>query len=212
MKFVYKPRGRTDIEILFAKGAHGDGEPFDGQGRILAHAFFPRYGGDVHFDASEHWSPNKYGNGLDLYAVAVHEIGHSLGLKHSQESAAIMAPFYQTYTGESLHLHQDDVQALKRLYGFGDTLESNEALFTGWQSPPDICDDFKIDAFTSLSNGTVIAFSGEYFYEFGKHYFDSTSPRRIDEAWPGLEGDLDAVITDSDGDSYFFKVHSKITT
>lgn len=28
-------------------------------GNILAHAFFPRYGGDVHFDEDELWSANK---------------------------------------------------------------------------------------------------------------------------------------------------------
>ena len=74
-------------------------------GKILAHAFFPRYGGDLHFDDDELWSVDKSGPGLDLYAVAVHEIGHALGLKHSHEPAAIMAPFYHTYTGENLHLH-----------------------------------------------------------------------------------------------------------
>lgn len=29
-------------------------------GQILAHAFFPRFGGEIHFDDDEWWSPVKY--------------------------------------------------------------------------------------------------------------------------------------------------------
>ena len=58
--------------------AHGDNEPFDGPSGILAHAFFPGYGGDIHFDEDETWTHRTY-TGVNLMQVAVHEIGHSLG-------------------------------------------------------------------------------------------------------------------------------------
>ena len=48
------------IEIKFVTYEHGDGDPFDGPGGTLAHAYFPAYGGDMHVDNSEYWTINSF--------------------------------------------------------------------------------------------------------------------------------------------------------
>ncbi|MCL7022335.1 hypothetical protein MKW94_029300 [Papaver nudicaule] len=105
----------ADIVIGFYSGDHGDGSSFDGPGGMLAHSFSPT-DGRLHFDADENWSTNPGQDMMDLETVAVHEIGHLLGLEHSSEPKAIM---YPTILFGSLkrQLHGDDVQGIRSLYG-----------------------------------------------------------------------------------------------
>ncbi|ESW23133.1 hypothetical protein PHAVU_004G021000 [Phaseolus vulgaris] len=102
----------SDIVYGFHRGNHGDGYPFDGPSGVLAHAFAPQ-DGRLHYDADERWSTN--GPGIDFETVCLHEIGHILGLGHSNVAGAIMEPIYP---GIRRSLAQDDKDGLKNLYGF----------------------------------------------------------------------------------------------
>ena len=50
---------KIDIEVMFEAKNHGDEDPFDGKGGVLAHAYFPRYGGNIHVDDDETWTLNS---------------------------------------------------------------------------------------------------------------------------------------------------------
>ena len=115
LKFVRTSSGKVHIEIRFERGRHGDEDDFDGRGGTLAHAFFPIYGGDVHFDDDERWTDN-FDSGTNLLMTASHELGHSLGLAHSDVRGSVMSPFYTPYKN-GLKLHKDDIEGIQALYG-----------------------------------------------------------------------------------------------
>uniref|UniRef100_A0A7N0R888 Peptidase metallopeptidase domain-containing protein n=1 Tax=Kalanchoe fedtschenkoi TaxID=63787 RepID=A0A7N0R888_KALFE len=104
---------RADLKIRFERRAHGDGSPFDGRGGTLAHAFAPT-DGRAHFDADELWSAGAIPNRFDIKTVALHEIGHLLGLGHSSVRNAIMFPSIASNTVKGLAA--DDLRGISTLY------------------------------------------------------------------------------------------------
>jgi hypothetical protein len=97
----------ADIEISWTTRDEEFGEPGD----VLAFAYFPSYGGDLFFDDAEYWT--VFGGETDLYITAVHEIGHTLGLDHTDDESAVMYPYLMPLDG----LGEDDIAGIQRLYG-----------------------------------------------------------------------------------------------
>lgn len=110
--YTHKREGQVDIEIAFLTFDHGDIDPFDGAGGVLAHANY--YYNAIHFDDSENWTFDGE-KGINFFQVALHEIGHVLGLDHSNVSASVMYKHYRGFK-PNYHLHDDDIKRIKAVY------------------------------------------------------------------------------------------------
>lgn len=225
LKFKYTPnRNQADIVIQFIRGPNGCKSGFDGVGGELAHAFYPKYGGDIHFDADEKWGDVKR-----LLSVAVHEIGHSLGLSHSNIHNSVM---YATYS-KNVALDDDDKAGINAIYGACDTLFDGAAavwkttyFFRGklvWKIddftskvedgyPKTISEEFSPKVPDSVDTCLIWSDSHIYFLKNGKSigYDRSLKKVKYDNTiaydWPGIPNDPDASVSYQDkAVTYFFK-------
>jgi len=74
---------RVHLKVGFFRRYHGDASPFDGRGRVLAHAFLPTHG-SIHFDNDEYWThgttTGRSLGGTSVCAVVVNSL--SIKIKH----------------------------------------------------------------------------------------------------------------------------------
>uniref|UniRef100_A0A8D2Q6W7 Peptidase metallopeptidase domain-containing protein n=1 Tax=Varanus komodoensis TaxID=61221 RepID=A0A8D2Q6W7_VARKO len=197
----------ADISVEFLRLDHRDGYPFDGPGGMVAHAFFPgdpQRAGNVHFDGDEEWtfrSPDDFGT--DLFAVAVHEFGHSLGLVHSPSKHSIMRPYYQGPVGDPLQyqLHMVDRTEIQKLYGIRVPHSTEkpdvtsllpDLLSLSGKEFPDRCTS-TIDAIAQI-RGETFFFKGRYFWrQSQERHLISLRPALITGFWRGLPSTLSKV-------------------
>ncbi|KAM3830718.1 matrix metalloproteinase-17-like [Vipera latastei] len=202
----------ADISVEFLHLDHHDNYPFDGPGGMVAHAFFPgdpQRAGTVHFDGDEEWtfrSPDDFGT--DLFAVAIHEFGHSLGLAHSSSKHSIMRPYYRGPVGDPLQyqLHMEDHAEIQKLYGIKvfQSTEKHEVttplpglLSLSQDFPavrpgkglPDRCTS-NIDAVAQI-RGEMFFFKDQYFWRLSQsRHLSSPQPALITHFWRGLPSTL----------------------
>ncbi len=105
---------QADIKIAGDLGISNNG---------LAYAWFPSIG-DIMFNANinenkqdgdaRSWSLADTGTPYSIFLVALHEIGHSLGLGHSEEEDSILDAFIN---GSLTGLSNDDIAGIQAIYG-----------------------------------------------------------------------------------------------
>lgn len=177
-------------------------KPFDGSGGELAHSWSA---GDIHFDEDENYK--KDGTGIDLLKVAVHEVGHVLGLLHNGRQTSIMFPIYVSpQANEDFELVREDREAVQQIYGVC------KGLF-------DVVFDWVRRIQEPWSNRPKYIFNTYFFrnkrywmYENGFNRTRYGDPLLIEHQWTGLPSHLDGftqVILGSgyefNIDTYFFK-------
>jgi hypothetical protein len=71
---------------------------------------------EIRFDSAENWATDRTPtrSEMSLYATAVHEIGHVIGLEHVDDPNTIM---YFLDTGDVLDLTAGDIQGAQTIYG-----------------------------------------------------------------------------------------------
>jgi Matrixin len=134
LHFVEVPDDGNPIVGNYANGQFGqirfrhvyiNGPDIPGQPPIAkAQAYYPypgsNYAGDVEFDHSDRWQEVGTLPLPDILGAAIHEIGHSLGLAHTNNSQANMYWIFTRYAGPgTAALHADDVAGIRAIYGSG---------------------------------------------------------------------------------------------
>jgi hypothetical protein len=166
-----------DDGVASGSGAYQQGDPNHGDIRIggyvygtstLATAYMPPpannydVAGDVKFNTGQYFN---IGSTYDLFSVAAHEIGHSLGLDHSTITTAVM---YSAYYGVKPGLSSDDIAGVRAVYSSGaarsadtfDAAASNNSIATA----TDLTSGLDPVTLTEVARGDITTTSDVDYY------------------------------------------------
>lgn len=94
----------------------------DGQGSVLGEAFVRFSAGvirnaEIFMDTAEDWAPNGGAGKINFYTTMLHEIGHTIGLGHVNDSTQLMYAFSNNLTA----LAAGDIAGAQAIYGASQT-------------------------------------------------------------------------------------------
>ncbi|KAK6477034.1 72 kDa type IV collagenase-like [Huso huso] len=127
--------------------------------------------------------------GYSLFLVAAHEFGHALGLEHSHDPGALMAPMY-TYT-KNFRLSNDDIKGIQELYGA--PMDKPVPPTQGPVTPMDLCqEDIVFDGVAQI-RGETFFFKDRFLWRTTNPRGKPTGPMLVATFWSELPETIDAV-------------------
>ena len=208
--------GEADIILSFEKVYHPNVDGYSMRDPVIAHAFRPGTGelnGDVHFREDLNWNfdvlfgEQPSGNEKSFFAIALHELGHALGVGHSEKNDAVMYSFYTKSTGV---LNVDDIRAIHHIYGvpkkrFYSVTTQNTLAETDYDETskeiPVKCDT-SYDAIATIRNELFI-FKGRYMWRPHSNS-DEIEIRKMWKELPESLTHVDSVFEDDESKIWFF--------
>ncbi|XP_050718993.1 uncharacterized protein LOC126999901 isoform X2 [Eriocheir sinensis] len=171
----------VDISIGFGKRSHlGCVTEFDGLGGELGHTLRPAQDAQIHMDDDEHFTLDS-DHGTNLVKVAVHEIGHVLGLNHVAQRDSVMHAVYErVLPNQGFELGWNDRKLVQKIYG--PCMGSFDTVF----------DLLRWRADGSLTYNTFF-FRRNHFWMYENRYNRTRfgDPLKIQFEWGGLPDQLD---------------------
>nr|AGI02587.1 matrix metalloproteinase 2 [Cyprinus carpio] len=152
------------------------------------------------FDDDRKWGfcPDQ---GYSLFLVAAHEFGHALGLEHSDDPGALMAPMY-TFT-KTLRLSDDDVKGIQDLYGVPTDKPLPTELPT--VTPMDVCNENIIFDAVAQIRGEIHFFKDRFLFRTADVRRKPTGPMLVATFWSELPEKIDAAYENLlEGKTVFF--------
>ena len=188
----WRPANDPDQSMVGGVIAHSDFPP--GCSVIVPQNTLPL---PLHFDDSENtWVTGAVVGALDVASVALHEIGHILGLQHSTVPGAVMWPSISSNAVLQV-LTQDDINGVQSCYGRRFPARPGTTV-TALQPFPG-----HVDLFVTATDGAV----GSTFFEpdggwrnwFLIHSEVRMQPGATVTALQPFEGHIDLFVTGTDG-------------
>ncbi|XP_066944366.1 matrix metalloproteinase-21-like isoform X1 [Macrobrachium rosenbergii] len=172
----------VDINVGFGKRSHlGCVTEFDGLGGELSHALRDALDAQIHMDDDEHFTMDSE-HGINLLKVAVHEIGHILGLGHELRNYSIMYAIYEKMLpNKGLEIGWEDRKLIQGIYGSCIGRFNTALDLLRWR--PD----------GSLSYNTYF-FRDDHVWMYENRYNRTRfgDPQYIENDWHGVPNSIDA--------------------
>ncbi len=124
------------VNLVYFDDAWPAGEPALALASTWSHTDGTLLAFDIRLDASADWSTSGDADAYDLQAALTHEIGHTLGLEHSDVVDATMYGVHARGEEWRRELHADDEDALRHLYARPTLDDAGSALLDGGSNLP----------------------------------------------------------------------------